>query len=87
MVCSIDESALRRVAEAIDQLDADRKSADSAALAARIAAVWAMVREIDPELARLASRYADPSELDPPGRLYRCGIHTDRAEYRRYWSG
>ncbi len=61
MVCSTDESALRRVAEAIDQLDADRNSADSAALAARIAAVWAMVREIDPELARLASRYADPS--------------------------
>ena len=59
-MCSIDESALRRVAEAIDQLDADRNSADSAALAARIAAVWAMVREIDPELARLASRYADP---------------------------
>ena len=48
------------MAEAIDQLDADRKSADSATLAARIAAVWAMVREIDPELARLASRYADP---------------------------
>ncbi len=62
MVCSIDESALRRVAEAIDQLDADRTSADSAAMAARIAAVWAMVREIDPELARLASRYADYSE-------------------------
>ena len=82
MVCSIDKSALRRVAEAIDQLDAARGSADSAALAARIAAVWAMVREIDPELARLASRYADPSELDPPGRPYRCGIHTDRAEYR-----
>ena len=60
MVCSIDESALRRVAEAIDQLDADRKSADSAVLAARIAAVWAMVREIDPELARLASRYGSP---------------------------
>ena len=67
MVCSIDESALRRVAEAIDQLDAARGSADSAALAARIAAVWAMVREIDPELARLASRYADLSELDPAG--------------------
>ena len=60
MVCSIDESALRRVAEAIDQLDADRQSADPAALAARIAAVWAMVREIDPELARLASGYANP---------------------------
>ena len=60
-MCSIDESALRRVAEAIDQLDADRKSADSAGLEARIAAVWAMVREIDPELARLASGYASPS--------------------------
>ena len=49
-----------RVAEAIDQLDADRKSADSSGLEARIAAVWAMVREIDPELARLASGYASP---------------------------
>jgi hypothetical protein len=48
------------VAEAIDQLDADRKSADSADLEARIAALWAMVREIDPQLARLASKYADP---------------------------
>jgi hypothetical protein len=61
-VCSIDESALRRVAQAIDQLDAARKSADSAGLEARIAAVWAMVREIDPELARLASRYATPAD-------------------------
>ncbi len=49
------------MAEAIDQLDADRKSTDPADLEARIAAVWAMVREIDPELARLASRYANPS--------------------------
>jgi hypothetical protein len=62
MVCSIDESALRRVAEAIDQLDADRKSADSAALATRIAAVWAMVREIDPQLARLVAKYASLSD-------------------------
>ena len=62
MVCSIDESAFRRLAEAIDQLDADRRSADAAALEARIAAVWAMVREIDPELARLASRYGSPPE-------------------------
>jgi hypothetical protein len=60
MVCSIDESALRRLAKAIDQLDADRKSADAAALEARIAAVWAMVRDIDPELARLTSKYANP---------------------------
>ncbi len=61
MVCSIDEFALRRVAEAIDQLDADRRSADSASLEARIAEVWAMVREMDPELARLTSKYANPS--------------------------
>jgi hypothetical protein len=61
-VCSIDESALRRVAEAIDRLDADRKSADSSDLEARIAAVWAMVRDIDPELARLASGYASPAD-------------------------
>ena len=60
MVCSIDEPTLRRVAEAIDRLDADRKSAGSADLTARIAEVWAMVREIDPELARLTARYAAP---------------------------
>ena len=59
-MCSIDASALGRLAEAIDRLEADRKSADSAALEARIAAVWAMVREIDPEMSRLASRYANP---------------------------
>jgi len=61
-VCSIDESALRRVAEAIDQLDADRKRADSSRLEAQVAAIWAMVRDIDPELARLASRYASPPD-------------------------
>jgi hypothetical protein len=48
------------VAEAIDRLEADRKRADSSELEARIAEVWAMVREIDPEMSRLASRYADP---------------------------
>jgi hypothetical protein len=61
-VCSIDESAFRRVAEAIEQLDAARKHADSSHLEAQIAALWAMVGEIDPELARLASGYADSSE-------------------------
>jgi hypothetical protein len=59
-VCSIDESAFRRVAEAIEQLDAARKHADSSHLEAQVAAIWAMVSEIDPELARLASGYADP---------------------------
>jgi hypothetical protein len=59
-VCSIDGGALRRVAEAIDRLEADRGSTDAADLEARVAAVWSMVSEIDPELARLASRYEKP---------------------------
>jgi hypothetical protein len=59
-VCSIDGGALRRVAEAIDRLEADRGNTDAADLAARIAAVWSMVSEIDPDLARLASRYQKP---------------------------
>jgi hypothetical protein len=61
-VCSIDESALRRVAEAIDRLEADRGSGDEASLAARVAAVWSMVGEIDPELARLVSGYGGPAD-------------------------
>ena len=65
-MCSIDESARRRsalsrVAEAIDRLEADRRSAGSSDLEARIAEIWAMVREMDPQMSRLASRYADPS--------------------------
>ena len=51
--------AVERVAKAIDRLDADRRSADSSDLEARIAEIWAMVREIDPQISRLASRYTD----------------------------
>jgi len=60
-MCSIEAGALQRVAEAIERLEADRGNADAADLEARVAAVWAMVSEIDPELARLASGYANPS--------------------------
>lgn len=60
MVCSIDEAALRRLVEAIERLDAERKRAGSSGLEAQVAAVWAMVRELDPELARLVSKYASP---------------------------
>jgi hypothetical protein len=59
-MCSSEGCALRRVAEAIDQLEADRQNTDAADLEARIAAVWSMVSEIDPELARLASGYQKP---------------------------
>jgi len=57
MMCSTDEAALRRVAEAIDQLEADRRTADAAELEARVAAVWSMVSDIDPALARLVPGY------------------------------
>ena len=61
-VRSIDDPALRRVVEAIDRLEADRRVTDTADLEARIAAVWSMVSEIDPELARLASGYDKPGD-------------------------
>jgi hypothetical protein len=48
------------VAEAIDQLEADRGNTDAAELETRVAAVWSMVTEIDPELARLVSGYEKP---------------------------
>jgi hypothetical protein len=63
-VCSIDDPALRRVVEAIDRLEADRRATDTAGLEARIAAVWSMVSEIDPELARLASRYQNRADYE-----------------------
>jgi hypothetical protein len=50
------------VAEAIDRLEADRLVADAAGLEARVAAIWSMVSEIDPELARLASRYLNRAD-------------------------
>jgi hypothetical protein len=59
-VCSSEGDVLRRVAEAIDRLEADRGNTDAADLEARVAAVWLMVSEIDPELARLASGYEKP---------------------------
>ena len=59
MVCSTENAALRRVAEAIDQLEADRGVADAADLEARVAAIWSMVSDIDPELARLVPGYQE----------------------------
>jgi hypothetical protein len=60
-VCSTDDSALRRVAEAIDELEADRARTGAADLEARVAAVWSMMGEIHPDLARRASSYSQPT--------------------------
>jgi hypothetical protein len=57
-VCSTQESPLGRLARAIDDLAAD--SRDGAAhdhLAERIARLWVMLGELDPELAKRRSRY------------------------------
>jgi hypothetical protein len=68
MVCSTEDAALRRVAEAIDQLEADLRITDAAELEARVAAIWSMVSDIDPELARLMSGYRDlRRRARPPG--------------------
>jgi hypothetical protein len=56
-VHSTRELALASVTNAIDELDARRADADPADLAARVAAVWALVAELDPELAKSAARY------------------------------
>jgi hypothetical protein len=61
-VCSNEGSALQRVTEAIDQLEADRGDTDETDLKARVAAVWSTLSEIDPELARLASGYGKPAD-------------------------
>ncbi len=61
-MCSNDEAVLKRLAAAIDRLDANRGDGDAASLAAQVAAVWSMVSEIDPELARRALGYARPPD-------------------------
>jgi hypothetical protein len=60
-VYSTQELALKCVTDAIEALDALRRSGGALDLAAEVAAVWALVGEADPELAKVASRYASPS--------------------------
>ena len=61
MVRSNDAAALERLVAAIDELEADRAVVDASTLQARIAAIWSMVGDMDPELARLVRRYRDPA--------------------------
>jgi hypothetical protein len=63
-VCSTTGDAIDRIAAAIDQLASDARSARGTAgeseLTARVAALWLMVSDLDPELARRTLRYAAP---------------------------
>jgi len=57
-VCSSQGEAIDRIAAAIDQLATDaRGGADHRELTARVAGVWEMISDLDPELARRAQAY------------------------------
>jgi hypothetical protein len=57
-VCSGQGEAIHRIAAAIDQLAVDtRGSANHQELTARVAGVWEMISDLDPELARRAKAY------------------------------
>jgi hypothetical protein len=61
--------AVDRIAAAIDQLASDardsRAGASEEELTTRLAALWQMVGDLDPELARRARRYAGPVDGGP----------------------
>jgi hypothetical protein len=61
-VCSNVGDEIDRVAAAIDQLASDAHGDASAPeLAARVAGLWQMISQLDPELARRTQGYAEPS--------------------------
>ena len=65
-VCSNTGDAIDRITAAIDQLASDARDAHGTMLddelATRIATLWQMVGDLDPELARRAQRYAAPAD-------------------------
>jgi hypothetical protein len=64
-VCSTPEAPLSRLARAIEDLAADcRDGGVDSQLAERIARVWEMIADLDPELARRWSGYEG---APPPG--------------------
>ena len=61
MVCSIEDGAIAEVISAIDQLAEDAGSGLAAhELNSRVAAIWAMLADLDPEVARLRAAYEHP---------------------------
>jgi hypothetical protein len=62
-VCSTPEAALDELARAIDELAADSGGGAAAGqLAERIARLWGMISDLDPELARRRSGYERPTD-------------------------
>jgi hypothetical protein len=62
-VCSTSDASLGSLIEAIDELAADSEAGTAPAhLAQRIAALWGMIADLDPELARRRPGYERPPE-------------------------
>jgi hypothetical protein len=60
-VCSIEGGAISEVIRAIDQLAEDAGTGlVGPELSARVAAIWAMLADLDPEVARLQAAYERP---------------------------
>jgi hypothetical protein len=60
-VCSIEGGAISDVIRAIDQLAEDAGSGLAGPeLSTRVAAIWAMLADLDPEVARLQAAYEHP---------------------------
>jgi hypothetical protein len=68
-MCSNRGDAIDRIAAAIDQLASDmRETTDDEGaelLKARVADLWQMVSELDPDVARRAQRYTGPADGGP----------------------
>ena len=65
-VCSIPGDPIDRIAAAIDQLASDAQAeAGEATLAARVALIWQMVSDLDPELARRTRGYTAADDGAP----------------------
>jgi hypothetical protein len=68
-VCSITGDAIDRITAAIDQLASDARDARAGTnedeLTTRVATLWQMISDLDPELARRAQRYTGPVDGGP----------------------
>ena len=68
-MCSITGDAIDRITAAIDELASDARDARAGTsedeLTARVATLWQMVSDLDPELARRAQRYTRPVDGGP----------------------
>jgi hypothetical protein len=64
-MCSTPDARIALLGQAIDELAQTRTGetdADMTGVAQRLAAIWAMVAELDPGLAACLPRYASPAD-------------------------